>query len=102
MKESQIALALPEFGCDCAWETGWYAKSGKPLVFFVDSQQTWLRHWMIKGALSYVITNNKATYQVLKQDEILCHKPVILIRNLAGLQKALLEIYAREYPSKTV
>ena len=88
---------MPEFGRDCAWETGYYSNSEKPLVFFVDTQTEWLRDWMIKGGLDYVITNNEKTYQILLKDPILKHKGLFLIKELVELNEIFLNLYKKHY-----
>lgn len=95
--KSHFGLALPEFGRDCAWETGYYSKSEKPLVFFMDTQTEWLRDWMIKGGLDYVITNNEKTYQILLKDPILKHKDLFLIKELVELKEIFLNLYKKHY-----
>jgi hypothetical protein len=94
---SHIGLALPEFGKDCAWECGYYANSDKILIFFVDNQLEWLRDWMIKGSIDYLITNNLKTYQLFKKDPILNHKKIILIKEISNLSEAIISIYKKHY-----
>ncbi len=93
IKNSDIGLVLPNFGKDCSWECGYYANSNKPAVIFVDDQLLWLKDWMIKGSIDFVITNNKKTHKILKQDHILKHKKIILIKGLYDLNKILINIY---------
>jgi nucleoside 2-deoxyribosyltransferase len=97
INDSHFGLALPEFGRDCAWETGYYANSEKPLVFFVDSQTEWLRDWMIKGGLDCVITNNVKTYEILKRDPILRNKNLLLIEKITELNEVFLNLYKKHY-----
>lgn len=100
IKKSRIGLCLPEFGNDCSWECGWYSNSEKPLVAFIDDQIEWLRDWMIKGGLDYIITINKNTYDILINDPILKHKQIILISNINELVVELENIYQNHYQSK--
>lgn len=100
IKKSHIGLCLPEFGKDCSWECGWYSNSKKPLVVFLDDQIAWLRDWMIKGGLDYVITINKNTYNILINDPILRHKQIILINTMNELNVELENIYQNHYQSK--
>jgi len=93
MKNSHLGLMLPEYGKDCAWEAGWYANSKKPVVVFTDTQIEWLRDWMVKGGVNYVVTNNSSTYKILKKDPILKHKKVILIKTMKGLNEILKKIH---------
>lgn len=97
MKKSHIGLILPEYGRDCAMESGWYANSEKPIVVFTDSQMEWLRDWMVKGGVDYVITNNPSTFRILKKDPILKYKKLILIKQIRGLNGALQKIYQKHY-----
>ncbi|MFA6106173.1 MAG: hypothetical protein WC745_00695 [Patescibacteria group bacterium] len=97
LKWSHIGLCLPEFGKDCAWETGWYSNSKKPLVIFISDQLSWLRDWMIKGGLDYVITDKNETYNILLNDPILKHKKIIQIRFKNKLGNELEKIYRRHY-----
>lgn len=97
IKNSHIGLMIPEYGKDCAWECGWYANSKKPVVIFVDTQMEWLRDWMVKGGLNFVITNNSSTFKILKTDPILKHQKVIFIKTIKGLNKTLKDIYQDTY-----
>jgi hypothetical protein len=100
MKESHIGLLLPEYGRDCAFEVGWYANSHKPLIIFVDNQINWLRDWMIKGGVDYVITTNPKTWEILINDPILKSKPVHLIEDITKLKDELIQIYEKHYKSE--
>lgn len=97
IKNSHFGLALPEFGRDCAWECGYYANCDKPAVIFVDHQTEWLRDWMIKGMIDYVITNNRETYTLLKKDSILKNKKIFLIKEMKDLNKLFIKIYKKYY-----
>jgi len=79
MKKSSAALMLPEYGRDCAWEAGWYAGSGKPVIVYIDDQIEWLRDWMVKGGINFVLTFNPTTFNQLKKDPILKHKKIIFL-----------------------
>jgi len=96
MKSSHMALLLPAYGRDCAWEAGWYANSNKPLVVFLDTQTEWLRDWMVKGGVDYVLTNNPITFRLLQEDPIVsnCSK---LINDISCIHQEMLEIYERAY-----
>lgn len=100
IKKSHIGLCLPEFGKDCSWECGWYSNSKKPLVAFVENQTNWLRDWMIKGGIDYVITNKKSTYEKLIEDPILKYKQIILIDDMDGLGTELKNIYGKHCRNK--
>jgi hypothetical protein len=97
MKNARIGFALPEFGNDCAFETGWFVGQGKPLVYFVDNQVQWLRDWMIKGNLTCVVTNNPTTYSILSEDEIIRDKKVVLIKEMDELNQVILDTYQDHY-----
>lgn len=97
MKESHIGLLLAAYGRDCAWEVGWYANSKKPLVVFIDDQLEWLRDWMIKGGLDYIITNNKDTLRKLWNDPILKNKSIIYIEDISHLHEEIVKIFKRHY-----
>lgn len=99
IKKSHIGLCLPEFGNDCSWECGWYSNSKKPLVVFVDHQTAWLRDWMIKGGINFVVTNNNDTFEKLKNDPILKYKTIILINNMQELTQTLEKIYSQNHQS---
>lgn len=99
MRKSHIGLLLPNYGRDCAWEVGWYANSDRPLVVFVNDQLDWLRDWMIKGGLDYVITTNPQSYETLKSDPILKYKPVKLIDCTSKLKDEMLQIFRKHYQS---
>ena len=100
MKKSHMGLLLPEFGSDSAFEVGWYTNSRKPVVVFVDTQKEWLRNWMVKGGVDFVVTPNSKTYRVLKKDPILRHKKVILIKRMSDLNKVIKKIHADTYVDK--
>lgn len=97
IKASHIGLMLPEYGSDCAWESGWYAHSEKPLVIFINNQRAWLRDWMVKGGVDYVITISKKSYVALKRDPILKYKRIMFIKNMSNLNRALKTIYNKHY-----
>lgn len=101
MIDSHMGLLLPDYGRDCAWETGWYANSEKPLVIFIDHQLGWLRDWMIKGGCDYVITTNPESYEVLIRDPILKHKDIILIESMQSLHSQMRQIYQFHYRYKS-
>lgn len=100
IKKSHIGLCLPEFGKDCSWECGWFSNSKKPLVAFVENQTNWLRDWMIKGGIDYVITNKKSTYEKLIGDPILKCRQIILIDDMDALGVELKNIYEKHYKNK--
>ncbi len=89
MRKSDIGLLLVPYGRDCAWEVGWYANSGKPVVAYAESETEWLRDWMIKGGLGCVITSDKSLYDLLRQDPILKNK-CMLIESRKQLSDVLL------------
>lgn len=101
IKNSHIGLMLPEYGNDCSWEAGWYANSEKPVVIFIDAQIKWIKDWMVKGGINYVVTNNAITYKTLKKDPILKHKKIIMIRTIKGLNKILKKVYLNSYGTKS-
>lgn len=70
MQRSDLGLLLAPYGRDCAWEAGWYAGAGKPLVAYVEHELGWLRDWMIKGGLSRVITSSAQVHARLEADPI--------------------------------
>jgi len=95
MKESDMCLLLPDYGRDCAYEIGWYSNSQKPIVVFIEAQTEWLRDWMVKGGVNYIITNNKETYWILKEDPILSHKKILHIQNIQDLNTIIKKIYVQ-------
>lgn len=97
MKESHLCLLLPPYGRDCAWEVGWCSGSGKPIIAFLENQIEWLRDWMVKGGIGYVITNHKKTFQILTQDPILKFKKIILINEISELNQEIMKIYNKHY-----
>lgn len=97
MKESHMALLLPEYGRDCAYEIGWYANSEKPIIVFVDDQLEWLRDWMVKGGIDYIITNNAKSFTLLKKDPILKNKPIKYINNIVQLNNEIVKICKKHY-----
>ena len=100
MQNSHLGLMLPKYGNDCSWEAGWYFGMNKPVVLFIDTQMKWLKDWMIKGGTSYIVTNNKDTYKILKKDPILKYKKIFLIDAMEELNGVLEEIYHIHYHNK--
>ena len=100
IKNSHLGLCLPEFGNDCSWECGWYSNSKKPLIAFVGNQTKWLKDWMIKGGINYVVTNRPETFEIIKNDPILSNKTIILINNMNELSSVLKNIYKKQYSNK--
>jgi nucleoside 2-deoxyribosyltransferase len=96
MKRSHIGLMLPRYGCDCAWEAGWYANSDKPVIVFVSAQTQWLRDWMVKGGIGYVFTDNRLTYRRLKADPILKYATIKFVK-LPRLSHMMKWVYRRHY-----
>lgn len=94
MKESQAALALPEFGSDCSFEVGWFSNSNRPVVVYIDTQVEWLRNWMVKGGVDVVTTTNETTYNILKDDPILRYKKVIYLKDMYELTDTLVQCVA--------
>lgn len=93
MINSDFGLLLPPYGRDCAWEVGWYANSNKPLIVYVHNQIDWLRDWMIKGGLDYLFTTDRDTFEKLKKDPILKHKPVKFIHDVSMLKDCFMDLY---------
>ncbi len=100
MKNSDIGLALPEFGSDCSFEVGWYANSTKPVIFFITNQVRWLRNWMVKGGVDVVVTTQRDIYHVLLEDPILKFKKVIYIEAVNHLSGVIQEVYHERYLEK--
>ncbi|MDD5295060.1 MAG: hypothetical protein PHP21_04095, partial [Patescibacteria group bacterium] len=71
------------------------------VAVFIDTQMEWLRDWMVKGGIDYVITNNSSAYNTLKKDPILKHKKIILLKHLKNLNKELKNIYQKHYDEKS-
>jgi nucleoside 2-deoxyribosyltransferase len=93
MQESDIGLLLSPYGRDCAWEVGWYSRSNKPIVLYVEKDTTWLRDWMVKGGVDLVIVAGQALYDRIKEDAIVADK----IRRLdarSQLSDVLFEVFA--------
>lgn len=93
MESSHIGLLLLDsYGRDCAWEAGWYtANKTKKLITFVESSSHFMRDWMIKGGIDIFITTNSRIYDYAKQDPILKHKRVILIKSVDELGEIVLK-----------
>ncbi len=103
--QSHIGLVLPEYGHDCAWETGHYMGSGKPLVVFVDHQLHWLNEhgWLVwvlneRGfKAGSVVTCNPTTYGILKSEPRLASAELRLLTDLEGLPQYMKEVYRSSY-----
>ncbi len=98
MIESDMGLLLPPYGRDCAWEVGWYANSDKPLVVYTEDELEWLRDWMVKGGLDWVITPTPNVYEVLADDPIVADK-CLLMTSKQALSDTLLDIFAQSRKS---
>lgn len=89
IQESDLGLLLLPYGRDCAWEAGYYKGLNKPFFAFIselnDIALERLRDWMVKGAISGVITDNSETFTVLKKDSILKNKGIYKIDNILDL-----------------
>ncbi len=93
MHQSDMCLLLPPYGRDCAWEIGWYSNSNKPVIVFIDKETEWLRDWMLKGGVTYVVTNNSQTWKILHKDPILKFKNIIFINKLDQLSDTIISVY---------
>jgi nucleoside 2-deoxyribosyltransferase len=93
MKESDICLLLVPYGKDCAWEIGWYTNSNKPVIAFINSELEWLRDWMVKGGIDYIVTTNSKTWKKLILDPILKYKKIIFIEKIEQLNELITKIY---------
>ena len=97
MKESHICLVLPPYGRDCAWEIGWYSNSDKPIIVFTEKETEWLRDWMIKGGITYIVASSPKTFAKLKNDPLLGFKEIFFINNLGQLNDLIIKIYGKHY-----
>lgn len=93
MQESDIGLLLSPYGRDCAWEVGWYARSDKPLVLYVEDDTSWDRDWMIKGGIDMVAICSPDLYDQFKDDAILEGK-VRLLDSRSQLSDVMFELVA--------
>ena len=71
MEQSDLAVLLPPYGRDCAWETGWYLGKRRPYFILCHDEIEWSRDVMVKGSVSAVICTDELTYAKLKKDEML-------------------------------
>lgn len=78
MQESDIGLLLSPYGRDCAWEVGWYSRSEKPIVLYVEKNTDWMRDWMIKGGIDLVAVVGQDMYDLIEDDAILAGKVQLL------------------------
>ncbi|OHA35877.1 MAG: hypothetical protein A3H57_04540 [Candidatus Taylorbacteria bacterium RIFCSPLOWO2_02_FULL_43_11] len=101
IEEAHIGLVLPEFGSDCSFEVGYFARSEKPVIAFVDEQTEWLRNWMVKGGIDVVVTTNRQTYSTIVNDHILRHKRVLLAETAGELNEIIRRVFEDAYISKT-
>jgi nucleoside 2-deoxyribosyltransferase len=97
MQRSHFALLLPPYGRDCAWEIGWYYNSPKPVILFADEQTEWLRDWMVKGGIDYIVTNNKKTYGLLCKDPILRKNNIFLIKEISEMNSVIIKLFDKHY-----
>ena len=75
--------------------------SRKLLIIFVDNQLEWLRDWMVKGGVDYIITNNQKTWKILTNDPILkFKKKIIYIDDINQLNNVLIQLYTKHYGKK--
>ncbi len=93
MIASEIGILLTPYGRDCAWEVGWYSRSDKPIVLYVEDDLSWTRDWMIKGGVDAVFVSQDAIYEHLLHDGIVYDKvfKISSRQDLAGTILAFLE-----------
>lgn len=100
MRDADSGLLLAPYGRDCAWEAGWFSNSNKILIAFIHKELDWLRDWMLKSGLDFIITDNKNTYRKLQEDPVLNIRNIILLKNLSKLSETIEKIYLDEYVKK--
>ena len=94
MNSSDMGLIiLDAFGLDSCWECGWYTRSDKFLIGFVESSCNFLRDWMLKGGIDGLVTTNPRLYSVIIQDPILSSKPIKLINSMEELGNSIASIF---------
>jgi nucleoside 2-deoxyribosyltransferase len=64
-------LLLDAYGIDCAFEAGWFAARGKPLVGLAQANLRFLQNWMVKGVLTGVATSSPTVAEALRRDPML-------------------------------
>ena len=69
-------LLLDAFGIDCASEAGWICAKGKPLIGIAGGSLRFLRHWMVKGNLTHIISTNRLVTEALEADPIVGSLPL--------------------------
>ena len=98
MIESEIGLLLTPYGRDCSWEIGWYSRSDKPVVMYVEQDTSWRRDWMIKGGIDQVFVVEDEMYELLKSDRIVADK-ITKINSREELTEAI-SVFFEEYKLK--
>ena len=101
MQAADVALLLPEYGSDCAFEVGWFFGQGKPVVAFVDSQTRWLRDWMVKGGISRIATVNADTHKLLTEDPFFDANRLCLLNELRSLGRLLQSEAHNAFPQQS-
>lgn len=71
MKLCDLAVLLPPYGRDCAWEIGWLKGANKPVFVYCEEETEWLRDAMVKGSIAAVFTNRAKMHKSLLEDPIL-------------------------------
>lgn len=99
MQESDLGLLLSPYGRDCAWEVGWYSRSEKPIVLYVEKDTTWLRDWMIKGGVDLVAVCGDDLYERIKDDSIVADK-IRRLESRSQLSDLLFEVYAHSLSAR--
>ncbi len=92
MQDADVCLALPPYGRDCSWELGWFSNSEKPIILYVENDTEWMRDWMVKGGLDYLITTNQEIVSMAINDPILSSKSILQISNISELRNNILNI----------
>ncbi len=91
IRRSDVGLLVAPYGNDCSWEVGYYSNSNKLIVAYVEDDILFLKDWMIKGGLDFVITSSKLSSEKLKKDPILYDK-VVLLGSTEDLSNKLFEL----------
>lgn len=78
MEHSDLAVLVPPYGKDCAWEIGWFKAKDVPVFVFVQEDLSFLSDAMVIGGVTALFTSNQEVYQRLMLQPVTRHKTYFL------------------------
>jgi len=91
-----VLLVIDSYGKDCSWEIGYAFGLRKPIVGYASDVINFERHkedWMVKNAISCIMTTSWSILQSCRRDKMLKDIPVDYVKKVEELPKHILEFY---------